>query len=89
MTSAFSGPRLQSPSLIGEIGAAVGGEGPGVSVGTVSVGIDVGPSAGGVLVLVGSAGEEVDVDPEHADRSMIDTDMILTKVDPGIWANSL
>lgn len=89
MTSASSGPRLQSPALTGEMGAAVGGEGAGVSVGPASVGIDVGPSAGGVLMLVGSRGEEVDVDPEHADKKMIDTAMIFRKVSPGILANSL
>ncbi len=89
MTSAFSGPRLQSLVVTGGIGSAVGGGGAGVSVGTVSVGIDVGPSAGGVLVLVGSTGEEVDVDPEQADKKMIDTVMIFRKVSPGILANSL
>lgn len=71
------------------MGAAVGSEGAGVSEGAASVGSEVGPSAGGVLVLVGSTGEEVDVEPEHADRAMINTDMVSRKVSPGIRANSL
>lgn len=56
VTSASSGPRLHSSELIGDNGSAVGGEGPGVSEGEASVGVDVGPNAGGVLVLVASDG---------------------------------
>jgi hypothetical protein len=61
VTSASSGPRLHSSELIGDNGSAVGGDGPGVSDGKASVGVDVGPNAGGVLVLVGSEGGGEDV----------------------------
>jgi hypothetical protein len=56
VTSASSGPRLQSFEETGDNGSAVGGEGAGVSVDDASVGVDVGPSAGGVLVLVATVG---------------------------------
>jgi hypothetical protein len=68
VTSALSGPRLQSPDVIGGIGCAVGGGGADVSVGNASDGVVVGPSAGGVLVLVGPTGEAVGDDAVHADR---------------------
>ena len=62
MTSASSGPRLQSVDDTGDKGAAVGGDGAGVSLDDISVGVDVGPSAGGVLVLVASWGGADGVD---------------------------
>lgn len=89
MTSASSGPRLQSSADTGEMGAAVGGEGAGVLVGAASVGSEVGPSAGGVLVLVGSRGEEVEVDPVQADRIMQDREKILRMGSLRIWVKSL
>lgn len=67
-TSALSGPRLQSPDVIGGIGCAVGGGGAEVLVGNASEGVVVGPSAGGVLVLVGPTGEAVGDDAVQADR---------------------
>lgn len=55
VTSASSGPRLQSLEGSCDPGSAVGGIGVGVSEGGSSVGVDDGPKDGGVLVAVGSA----------------------------------
>ena len=66
VTSASSGPRLQSSEVPSDPGSTVGGGGVGVSDGDTSVGVEDGPNDGGVLVAVGSAcGEEVDVDVQE------------------------
>ena len=84
VTSASSGPRLQSTEETGDKGSAVGGEGAGVSVDVASVGNDVGPSAGGVLVLVGTMGAGEGVAEVQLDTRIVIKNNIGSRIATGV-----
>lgn len=72
--------------MVGGTASVVGGGGAEVSVGNTSKAVDVGPSAGGVLVLVGPTGEVAGVEDVHADKSNAVEVKRTSKMDFGIWS---